>query len=73
MYMKMPVSGSLLNEVASVKICNFIEKEVPAQVFSCKTYKIAKNKLFSEHFQVTASGRTVLKMERFQRFLNVKV
>ena len=31
-------------------------KETPAQVFYCEFYRIFKNTIFTEHFQVTASG-----------------
>ena len=36
--------------------CNFIKKEILAQVFSCGFCEISKNTLFTEHLWVTASG-----------------
>ena len=34
---------------------NFIEKEAPAQVFSCEFSEISKNTFFTEHLRTTAS------------------
>ena len=39
----------------SGEACNFIKKEVLAQVFSCEFCKISKNTFFTEHFWTTAS------------------
>ena len=36
--------------------CNFIKKEILAQVFYCEFYKISKNTYFTEHLWVTTSG-----------------
>ena len=38
--------------------CNFIKKEILAQVFSCEFCDISKNTFFIEHLQATASART---------------
>ena len=43
-----------LNKVAGLA-CNFIEKEIMAQVFSCESYENSKNTIFTEQFWATAS------------------
>ena len=35
--------------------CNFIKKETPAQLFSCKFGESSKNNLFTEHLCTTAT------------------
>ena len=35
--------------------CNFIKKEILAQVFSCEFCEISKNTVFTEHLWTTAS------------------
>ena len=37
------------------KICNFIENETPAQVFSCEFFEICENTFFEEHHRTTTS------------------
>ena len=39
----------------SPKACNFIKKEILAQVFSCEFCKDFKNNFFTEHLRATAS------------------
>ena len=41
------------NTCASLKACNFIEKETLAQVFSCELCEISKNTFFTEHLCAT--------------------
>ena len=36
--------------------CNFIKKEILAQVLSCEFCKISKNTFFTEHLRTTASN-----------------
>ena len=43
--------------------CNFIEKETPAQVFSCEFCEISKNTFFAEHLWKTASEESSLSNE----------
>ena len=38
-----------------LEACNFINKEILAQVFSCEFCEISKNILFTEHLRATAS------------------
>ena len=40
---KTPALESLFNKVADLKVCNFIKKETPPQLFSCRYHKIFKN------------------------------
>ena len=37
------------------KFCNFIKKEIVAQVFSCEFCEISKNTFFTEHLWATPS------------------
>ena len=37
---------SFFNKVAGLKICNFIKKENPTQVFLCKYYEFFKDSFF---------------------------
>ena len=46
-YRKTPVLEFLFNKVAG--LCNFIEKETLAQVFSCEFCEISMNNIFTEH------------------------
>ena len=46
-------------EQARPETCNFIKKEAPALVFSCKFCEISKNNFSAEHLQTTASGQIV--------------
>ena len=41
--------------MAKPQPCNFIKKEILAQVLSCEFYKVCKNPFFTEHLQTTAS------------------
>ena len=43
------------NIVKRAEACNFIKKEILAQVFSCEFCKISKNTFFTEHLWTTAS------------------
>ena len=45
------------------KTCNFIKKETPTQLFSCRFCYILKNTFFTEHLWVTTSdhGRCDIK------------
>ena len=42
------------NISARPQACNFIKKEILAQVFSCEFYEISKNIFFTEHLSATA-------------------
>ena len=44
------------NKFAGLSAYNFIKKETPTQVFSCKYCKIFKSTFFEEHLQATASA-----------------
>ena len=46
---------SLSIKVAGLEACNFIKKEIVAQVFSCEFCEIFKNTFFIEHLWMTAS------------------
>ena len=37
---------SLLNKIAGLKVCNFIKKETPPQLFFCEYCEIFKNSFF---------------------------
>ena len=50
--------GVFLNKVASLKVCIFIEKETPTQLFSCKYCEILKNSSFLEH--LTTLGKNLI-------------
>ena len=39
---------------ARPQACNFIKKEILAQLFSCEFYEISKNIFFTEHLWTTA-------------------
>ena len=54
-----PVLKSLLNKVAGRKVCNFIEKDSPTQMFSCEHCKISKSTYFQEHLRTAASKVTL--------------
>ena len=45
----------LIKLQAEAGVCNFINKETLAQVFSCEFCEIHKNTFFTEHLWVTAS------------------
>ena len=42
------------NTSARPQACNFIKKEILAQVFSCEFYEMSKNIFFTEHLSSTA-------------------
>ena len=44
----------LFNKVSGLKISNFVKKQTPAQVFSCKYCKIFKNTYSEECLQIVA-------------------
>ena len=39
------------------QVCNFINKEILAQVFSCELCEISRNTFFTGHLQTTASAK----------------
>ena len=41
---------SLFKKGGALKVCIFIKKEIPTQVFSCECCEIFKNSLLVEHF-----------------------
>ena len=43
------------NEIAGLKVCNFIKREILAQVFSSEFCEISKNTFLTEHLWATAS------------------
>ena len=54
------ISQNLLEDI-SARVsgsCNFIKKEILAQVFSCEFCEISKNTFFTEHLWVTVSDQT---------------
>ena len=57
---KIPVLESLFNKVAGQETCNFIKKETPTQVFSCKCCKTFKNTYFEKHLWTAASLKRFL-------------
>ena len=40
--------------------CNFVKKEILAQIFSCEFYEISKNNFFTQHLWTTGSGHFYL-------------
>ena len=40
---------------AGLEVCNFIRKEILAQVFSCEFYEISQNTFFTEQLWTTSS------------------
>ena len=48
-------SHQVFLEISRPEGCNFIKKEIPAQVFSCEFCEISKNTFFTEHLWTTAS------------------
>ena len=48
------------NKVRKPQGCNFIKKEILAQVFSCEFIEISKNTFSTEHLRTTASGNDYL-------------
>ena len=57
------VLESLFNKVTVLMACNFIKKETPTQVFSCKYHKLFENSFFYGTPPVAASknGRRISK------------
>ena len=47
-------------ENTCARVCNFIEKETPAQVFSSEFCEISENTFFTEHVWTTASVQRLL-------------
>ena len=45
-----PVLESLFYKAAGLKVCIFIKKEIPTQVFSCEYCEIFKSSFLMEHF-----------------------
>ena len=54
-YKKTLVLESLFNKMADLKVCNFIEKEISPQLFSCKYRKTLKKSFMYGITMVTAS------------------
>ena len=54
-YRKPPVPDSLFQWSCRFEACNFIQKEILAQVFSCEFCHIFKNTFFTENLRTTAS------------------
>ena len=52
---KTPVAETLYKQNFQASACNFIKKEVLAQVFSCEFCVVSKNIVFTEHLWATAS------------------
>ena len=53
------VAEYLFNKVAGMKVCIFIKKETPAQLFSCEYCEIFKNTYFEEwQMRTTTSDRS---------------
>ena len=55
-----------------VETCNFIKKEILAQVFSCKFCEISKNTFFTEHLwaTVSSSANTLVVCDKYSLFLH---
>ena len=45
----------LFNKAADLKVCNFIKKETPPQLFSCEYHEIFKNSFLYVTTPVAAS------------------
>ena len=55
MQKKLSVLKSFFNKVADLKVCSFINREAPTQVFTCEYREIFKNSLFYGTSLVAAS------------------
>ena len=60
------ITESRITTISSdMRICNFIEKETLAQVFSREFCEIFQNTFFTEHLLTTASGSEALETQNF--------
>ena len=55
------VGVSFFKKVTGLRPCNFIKKETPTRVFSCKICEIFKNTYFEEHLRTAPSESTMKK------------
>ena len=68
MFLKISQNSQEKHLCQSPQTCNFIKKEILAQVFFCQFCKIFKNIFFIEHVCATASGDCEMQ-KHFQKLI----